>query len=93
MAICLNELFLEIISGILGKGGTVPYLLKIPITPETVVGARMPLSDLSRLISVLSENGRPKGAFFAVVFASRVRTFHSHGSNAISLVSGEQTGP
>ena len=89
----LDQLFLEVVACVSGKGGPVPDLLEVPVAPETIVRAGVPFADLSGLVPVLPEYGRPKRAFFRLVDAARIFPLHPHRIDPVGLVPGEKGGP
>ena len=73
--------------------GTIPDDLVIPIATKACIDARMPLSDLSREVTILPEHLRPERTLFRIVCAARVRSFHPHRRDTELMMSGKQRCP
>ena len=88
-AVKLGELIVIIIRRILHVLGPVPYDLVIPIAPETAIHTGMPLADLRGHIAVLAKDGRPKRALVRIICAARILTLHTHGLDAVLVMTGQ----
>ena len=89
----LDQLVIEIVSRVAGEGGSVPDLLEVPVTSESVVHSGVPFPDLGGLVALLAKHRGPKRALLRIVCAAGVLALHPHGVYAVGLVAGEQGGP
>ena len=49
----------------------------------------MPLADLRGHIAVLAKDGRPKRALVRIICAARILTLHTHGLDAVLVMTGQ----
>ena len=88
----LDHLIVVVVAGVFRETGSVPDLLKIPVSSEPGVGAGVPLADVGGGVAVFAEDGGPKAALRGIVLAAWILTFHAHGLDAELEVTGEHGG-